>query len=111
MDRICFARGSRHAKATCLEITVSGTRCSWQARKKYWAATSSAFVTSAVWARPSPPSARTAAVTVSAFSAAFDTLTTFAPCRASTSAVVAPIPCPSSGGFPAPHTTATFRLA
>ena len=47
-------------------------------------------------------------VIVFAFTSTFDTDTTFAPRLASISDVVAPIPCPSSGGLPAPATTITL---
>ena len=54
--------------------------------------TSPPFVQSATCAIPSLPSATMASVTVWQLSASFDTETTFAPCRASTIEVIAPMP-------------------
>src|SRR5579871_1069870 len=71
------------------------------------AATSAALVTSALWARASPPSFRMSAAVSSAAARLISAQQTFAPSRANATAVALPLPQPGPME-PAPTTSATL---
>src|ERR1700730_9783313 len=71
------------------------------------AATSAAFVTSALWARASPPSFLMSAAVSSAAAKFTSAQKTFAPSRANATAVALPLPQPGPAE-PAPTTSAIF---
>src|ERR1700682_6312017 len=74
------------------------------------AATSAAFVTSALWARASPPSFLMRAAVSSAAPRFISAQKTFAPSRASATAVALPLPQPGPAE-PAPTTSAIFPFS
>src|SRR3984893_17997830 len=74
------------------------------------AATSAAFVTSALWARASPPSFLMRAAVSSAAPIFMSAQKTFAPSRANATAVALPLPQPGPAE-PAPTTSAIFPFS
>src|SRR5713226_4575235 len=74
------------------------------------AATSAAFVTSALWARASPPSLLIMAAVSFAASRLISAQKTFAPSRANATAVALPLPQPGPME-PAPTTSAIFSFS